>query len=402
MKLRNVFLLALCQALCLAGPSAVVLLSGIVGAELAPNPALATLPISLAVVSTALASIPGALLMRRIGRRAGFILGALIAAGGALLAAFAITQRSFPLLCLAVFLIGQNSAFVLQYRFAAAESVEATRSGRAVSFVLLGGILAGFIGPEVAKRSITLLPTLYAGSFISLAVLYGIAIVIMLFLQDTRAPKVVGEIAGRPLREIVRQPNYQVALLAGVASYGLMNFIMTATPVHMHSTGFSLSDTAFVIQSHIIAMYLPSLVSGFLIERLGSVRIMQAGALLMMGCTIGGLLSVQLPGYWTALVLLGLGWNLLFVGGTVLLTTTYRPEERFKTQASNDFLIFAVQAISSFSAGWLLLSTGWDNINWLGLGIMAIAFTVILLQRNRISKSQPSPVATIPPVGAGK
>lgn len=386
MKSRNVLLLALCQALCLAGPSAVVLMSGIVGADLAPNPALATLPISLGVVSTALASIPGALLMRRIGRRAGFILGALIAGAGALLAVAAITQRSFPLFCLAVFLIGQNSAFVLQYRFAATESVDASQSGRAVSLVLLGGILAGFIGPEVAKRSVSWLPTLYAGSFASLTILYAFAIVIMLFLQDMRPAKSISEIAGRPLGKIVRQPNYQVALLAGVASYGLMNFIMTATPVHMHSTGFSISDAAFVIQSHIIAMYLPSLVSGFLVERFGTVRIMQAGALLMMGCTVAGLLSVQLPGYWTALVLLGLGWNLLFVGGTVLLTTTYRLEERFKTQASNDFAIFAVQAAASFSAGSLLLSTGWANMNWLGLGIMAVAFAVILWRKDLITK----------------
>jgi len=389
MRSRNVFLLALSQALGMSGPSIVVLLSGIIGADLAPNPSLATLPISLGVVSMALTSIPGALLMRRIGRRNGFVLGALVAASGALLAALAISQRNFALFCLAIFLIGQNNAFVLQYRFAAAESVEPSHSGRAVSFVLLGGILAGFLGPEIGKRAQAWLPAgLYTGSFVALAILYAIAIVILFFLRDIRPPK-VGEVAGRPLSVIARQPNYLVAVMAGVASYGLMNFIMTATPLHMHETGFSLDNTAFVIQSHIIAMYLPSLVSGLLVERLGAARIMQAGALLMLGCTVVGLFSVQLLGYWSALVLLGLGWNLLFVGGTVLLTTTYRPEERFKTQASNDFTIFAVQAVSSFSAGSMLSSTGWDNINWLGFSIMLAALGIILLHHKQIAQARP-------------
>jgi MFS family permease len=213
MRSRNVILLAFCQALGMSGPTIVVLLSGIIGADIAPNPSLATLPISLGVVSMALASIPGAPLMRRIGRKRGFIIAALIAAAGALLAALAISQRNFPLFCLAIFLIGQNNAFVLQYRFAAAESVDQNRAGRAVSLVLVGGILAGFIGPEVAKRTQGLLPGLYAGSFAALAVLYLIAIAILLFLQDVRPAKseIIG--SGRPLGEIARQPNYQVALL---------------------------------------------------------------------------------------------------------------------------------------------------------------------------------------------
>lgn len=398
MRSRNVLLLALCQAIGMCGPSIVVLLSGIIGEDLAPTPALATLPSSLGVLSMALTSIPGALLMRRIGRRKGFMLAAAIASAGAVLAMLAINQRSFPLLCLAVFLIGQNNAFVLQYRFAAAESVEPQHSGRAVSLVLLGGILAGFIGPAIGDKAQDLLPTLYAGPFAVLAALYALAIVILFFLRDVLPPKETETVAGRPLGAIVRQPNFQVALLAGVASYGLMNFIMTATPLHMHGTGFSLTATALVIQSHIIAMYLPSLVTGFLVERLGTLRIMTAGALLMAGCTIAGLFSTEFAGYWIALVLLGLGWNLLFVGGTVLLTNTYRPEERFKTQAANDFTIFAVQAVSSFSAGSLLYATSWDVMNWLGLGLMVLTLAVIFLQRRRIlDPSPPTPL----PLGEG-
>ncbi len=380
MRLRNVIVLALCQAIGMAGPSAMVLLGGIIGGELAPDPSLATLPISLGVVSMAIVSIPAAFLMRRIGRKAGFMLAVTVAAVGALLAAYAITAGSFLLFCIAGFLIGQNTAFMLQYRFAATESVEPQFSGRAVSFVLVGGILAGYIGPEIAQRAQGLLPTLYVGSYVVLAGVYGIGLVILLFMHDIRPPKIDNQSAGRPLGNIMSQSNYLVALMAGVASYGLMNFIMTATPVHMHATGFTLDNTAFVIQSHIIAMYVPSLFSGFLVERLGTARIMQVGALLMIACTAVGLYAADLLGYWGSLVLLGLGWNLLFVSGTVLLTTTYTAEEGFKAQAGNDFTIFAVQALSSFSAGSLLISTGWDNINWLGMAIMVVALAIILLR----------------------
>ncbi|MCW5873494.1 MAG: MFS transporter [Anaerolineales bacterium] len=388
MRSRNVFLLALLQAIGMSGGSIVVLLTGIIGEGIAPTPQLATLPNSLGVVSTALFSIPAALLMRRIGRKAGFLLSLLVALAGAALAALAVSQGNFALLCAAVFLMGQHSAFVLQYRFAATESVPAEHSGRAVSLVLVGGILAGFLGPEIAKRAQHLLPVLYAGSFAALAGLYVLGLLLVLLYQNTSTKTEeasANKQPERPLGEIMRLANYQVAVLAGVASYGLMVFIMTATPLHMHGHGFSLDDTAFVIQSHIIAMYLPSLFSGFLIEKFGTLRIMLAGVLLMLFCNVTGLLSVELPGYWTALVLLGLGWNLLFVGGTVLLTSTYRPSERFKTQASNDFAIFAVQALSSFSAGSLLHGAGWDVMNWLGLGIMLVTGAMLLARRRQFS-----------------
>jgi MFS family permease len=368
----------------MAGPGTVVLLGGIIGADLAPDPSLATLPASLGIVSMALVSIPASLLMRRIGRKRGFILGNLIAISGALLAAYSVTQQSFFLFCFSIILVGQNGAFILQYRFAAAESVEPSHAGRAISLVLIGGILAGYLGPEIAQRSQNLLPIQYTGSFVALAVLYAVAILILSIMQDIRAPKLNGEPKGRSLSVIARQPTFAVAVLAGVVSYGLMNFIMTATPIHMHATGFNLQDTAWVIQSHIVAMYLPSLITGFLVERFGTLRIMLAGTLLMLGTNFVAMLGVDLNNYWGALVLLGLGWNLLFVGGTVLLTTTYRPEERFKSQAANDFTIFTMQAISSFSAGAVLSSAGWMVINWFALSILLLAGLVFLLQRKSI------------------
>ncbi|MEX2144664.1 MAG: MFS transporter [Anaerolineales bacterium] len=386
MHLRNVILLALCQALGMAGPGTIVLLGGIIGAQLAPNPGLATLPASLGVVSMALMSIPASLLMRRIGRKRGFMLGFLLAAIGALLAAYAIAQQNFALFCVAILFIGQNSAFILQFRFAAAESVGAPFAARAISMVLLGGIAAGYLGPELAQRSQSWLPAgLYTGSFVALAVLYVGAIVLLSLLRDIRPAKIEGELAGRPLGQIARQPAALTAVLAGVVSYGLMTFVMTATPVHMHSTGFDLGSTAWVIQSHIIAMYAPSLFTGFLLERLGTLRIMLAGTLLMIGSNTVALLGVDLMHYWGALVLLGLGWNMLFVGATVLLTTVYRPQERFKVQAANDFTIFAMQAISSFSAGAVLNSTGWLTINWFALSLLLVAGLLFLLQRKSIA-----------------
>lgn len=386
MKSRNLPILVFAQALCLSGPPAVVLLGGIIGQGMAPNPALATLPISLMILGVALTTIPAALLMRRIGRRKGFMLAAGVAAGGALLAAFAIAQSNFGLFCLSAALIGSNGAFVQQYRFAAAESVDEQFAGRAVSLVLVGGIFAGYLGPEIARRTAGWLPMGdYTGSFVSIALLYAAAIVALSFLRDVAPPSEIDYSSGRPLGEIVRQPNYLVAVLAAAASYGVMSFIMTATPVHMHGGGFDLNQTTLVIQSHIVAMYLPSLITGFLVDRLGLYRIMLAGSLLMIGCSALAIVSVEFFQYWGALVLLGLGWNLLFVGGTVLLTHTYSLAERFKTQASNEFTVFSIQALASLSAGAMLISQGWVVMNVLSIGVLAVTFFVVVSRRRAIT-----------------
>lgn len=386
MKSRNLPILVIAQALSMSGPPAIVLLGGIVGAQLAPSLALATLPISLMVVGVALSTVPASLLMRRIGRRKGFMLAAGLAAAGALLSAWALIQGSFLFFCLGTVLVGANGAFVQQYRFAAVESVDDEFAGRAVSFVLVGGIFAGYLGPEIAKRTQTLFSeTLFMGSFLSVAVLYTLAILLLSLLRDVAPPKELARGTGRALGEIARQPNYLVAVLAGAASYGVMSFIMTATPVHMvGGEGFSLDQTALVIQSHIMAMYLPSLITGFLLERLGLFRIMVIGALLMIACSGLAIVSVAFIHYWGALVLLGLGWNLLFVGGTVLLTRTYRANERFQAQAGNDFTVFGVQAMASLSAGSLLYSTNWTIMNLLSILVLATTLSVVLQQRRAL------------------
>jgi MFS family permease len=384
---RNIPILSASQALAGAGPTMVLLLGGIIGTTIAPAPSLATLPISLLIVGVALFSIPASMIMRKVGRKRGFMGAALVASLAALLAAYAISISDFFLFCLATLFIGSNGAFVQQYRFAASESVQSNYAARAVSVVLFGGILAGFLGPEVARLTQDILPAgLYTGSFVALALIYALVIIIVGFM-DKIIPgeaEIIGE--ERPLKAIVVQPTYMVAVLAGVVSYGVMSFIMTATPVQLHQLdGYSLDATAFVIQSHILAMYMPSLFTGFLLERLGLLRVMLAGVLSLVASVLLSLTVHEYMGYWGALVLLGLGWNFLFVGGTVLLTRSYLPPERFKAQAINDFTVFGTQALASLSAGTVLYLANWYVLNLIILPLLFMTFVAILLLRRQIS-----------------
>jgi MFS family permease len=392
MRVRNVVILSISQAVGMAGITMVILLGGILGADLAPRPAWETLPIALMVVGVALFAIPAALLMRRIGRRRGFLLGAAVAGLASLLAAYAVARGSFPLLCASTLFLGVNTAFVQQYRFAATENAEPRLAGRAVSFVLLGGILAGYFGPLLAQRTRDWLPMgAYTGSFASLAILYAGVVVLMLFFRDGALQPV--EVAGgeRPLGEIARQPLYRTAVLAGAVAYGVMTFVMTATPIHLHKLhGYTLQQTSLVIQSHIVAMYLPSLFTGLLLERLGVLRVMVAGLASMVAAALLGALSHDLPLYWAALVLLGLGWNLLFVGATVLLTRSYLPAERFKAQAANDFAIFGVQATAALLAGTVLFYTNWQILNLAVMPILALTLAAVVLLRRQMA---PAPAA---------
>ncbi|MCI0518967.1 MAG: MFS transporter [Chloroflexi bacterium] len=384
MNWRNVILLSLSQALG-AGPAVVVLLGGIVGSELAPSPTWATLPVSLMVVGVALAAIPAALIMRRFGRRNGFTLSAITAAAAALLSAYAIARGDFALFCLGAVFIGTNSAFVQQYRFAAAESVDPRLAGRAVSFVLLGGVLAGFFGPELGRRAVNLLPVQYAGSFASLAAVYLAVALVMRLFQDMAPPAAAAAGGERPLRQIAAQPLFLAAVLAGAVSYAVMSFVMTATPVELHRIHtYSLDETAWVIQSHIIAMFLPSLFTGLLMERLGVWRVLAAG-LACMFATVGiGLVSRELMHYWWALVLLGVGWNFLFVGATVLLTRSYQPAERFKAQAANEFAVFAAQALASLSAGAVIFQANWEMLNLINIPFLLLVAAALWWAQKKV------------------
>lgn len=377
--MRNVGVLAAGQVIGLAAAPLVILVGGIVGGEMAPTPTLATLPIAMMVVGTAVSSVPAALLMARIGRRAGFMLGALVGSLGCMVAARAIADDSFVGFCSATFLIGFNLAFVQQYRFAAMESVATELAGRAVSWVLLGGVVGGLLGPELGRLTRTSMSIEYVAPFLILGVLHSaLGLLFAAGLRDLRPEKETDAAAARPLRTIVAQPAFRTALVAGVVAYGVMSLIMTATPVSMHVLdGHSVDATAFVIESHIVAMYLPSLITGLLITRYGAPRIMFAGGLAFSVATGLALAGQTWAFYLSALIALGAGWNLIWVGATVLLGQTYRPAERFRVQALNDFVVFAMQATASLSAGAILHSVGWRAL--VAFALPAVALVLILV-----------------------
>ena len=386
---RNVLLLAAGQALGGSGIAMTVFAGGLVGAELAPAAGLTTLPVTLMVIGVAAGSAPAALLMRRIGRRAGFSAASLAAAGAAALAAAGIARGSFALFCAAMVLIGGNAAFIAQYRFAAAESVAAGQVDRAVSFILVGGIVSGLLGPQLgaAARDWSAAGA-FAGSFLALAGVYLVTAGLLRMLERTEPARLqeVGE--ERPLRVIARRPAFRLALLAGAVSFGVMSFLMTAAPVSMHHLDrHSLAATSVVIQAHIVAMYAPSLLAGLLFPRLGLLRVMGLGALALLGSVAAGLCGRSLPLYLASMILLGVGWNFLFSSGTALLTRSYLPAERFKVQAANDSAIFGFQSIASLSAGLVLLRAGWATMNLLALPVVALMLAALLGSRRAIAGS---------------
>jgi len=381
----NRTLITLTLAACVAqtGAPMVVLLGGIVGAGLAPVPGLATLPVALMIVGTAMTTIPASLLMRRMGRKFGFIFAACYAAFGGLLAALAIVNDGFWLLCVATFLVGSHNAFVQQYRFAVAESVPKERLGRSLSVLMLAGVVAAYIGPKLATELQSAVSVhLYAGSFLGLTgLMIAAAGVLTFYVPNTPVSATQGG-DGRPLLEIAKQPNFQLALASAVAAWSIMSLLMTATPVAMHEVdGFNMPDTAFVIQSHIMAMFLPSLVTGFLIDRFGAPTMIFCGAVILAACLIVGYTDHQLIHYWWSLVLLGVGWNFMQLGGTALLTTTYQPSEQFKVQAFNDFTVFALQAVAALSSGYLLLNLGWHFLIYFSAPLLVLPLVLLVVRR---------------------
>jgi len=384
--MRHVWLLALAHALCASGAFIVVLLGGILGSQLAPAPALSTLPLSAMVVGLAAATLPAALAMQRFGRKRSFQVSALLAAGACLLAAQAIVNGSFWQFCGAMLILGANNAVVMQYRFAAVEFVPPERAGQAVATVMLGALAAAWVGPELAVRAAGLSEAArYAGSFQAGSALYvGALLVLVAMPRHERRLSATGG-RGRPLGAIIRQPAFIVAVLAGLVSYAVMSFIMTATPVSMHVLDHhGEHDTKWVIQSHLLAMYLPALVSGRIVGRIGPRPTMFIGTVIMMGCVaIAVLGGREVVHYWWALVLLGAGWNLLFVAGTTLLTTTYRPAERFRAQAVNEFVVFGSQAVASLLAGLAIITIGWEQLNLASLPLLAAMLVGIVLTRGK-------------------
>jgi MFS family permease len=376
---RIVFLLALCQALAMTGNSILGTTAAIVGNLLTADKALSTLPVALQMTGTMLATVPAALLMARIGRRGGFWTGAAIGVAGAAIATLAIFADSFTMFCAGTMLIGANTGFVQQYRFAASEAADDAFRSKAISLVLAGGVVSGLFGPETAKWSRDLFaPVMFAGCYAIIAALYLASAVLLCLvrLPKPAAPALCR--GGRPLVEIATQPIFVVAAVAGMVGYGVMSALMTVTPIAMLGCGFAFVDAAFVIQWHSLGMYLPSFITGHLISRLGVTTILLVGAGLLLVCCGTNLMGVAELNFWSALVLLGIGWNFLFVGATTLLTRAYDAHEKAKVQALNDFLIFGAVALSSFSSGALLTGFGWSMVQLAVLPFVVVATTAVL------------------------
>jgi MFS family permease len=374
--MRNVWTLTVAQGFAACGTFTLFSFGGIVGTEIAPLPELATLPVSLAVAGVASMSIPAALLMQRVGRRPAMVGSAWVAVAAALLCAWAIAHADFALLCVGGFLLGCNMSFVQQYRFAATEFVAPELAGRAVATVMLGTLGAAIGAPLIGTLASRLggWPE-FTGSFVVLSGLCAIAALVLMRLDDAPPPPAVRHPRARPLREILRQPAYRVAVLSGLVAYAVMSFIMTATPISMHvHDGFSSGQTTTVISAHLLGMYLPSLATPLLVRVLGLRGMLLAGIAAMGLCVgVSVLVGHAFVHYFAGLVLLGLGWNLVFVAATTLLTTTYSSEERFRAQGFNDFAIFGSQATASLLAGTAIENLGWSALNLASVPLLLLA-----------------------------
>ena len=379
----NLGCLFFAQIIFVSGSVLFVTMGGIIGSTLATDPKFATLPLSLLVLGTAAATIPAALLMRRVGRRAGFVFAASLGAASAWFAAQALIDGDFMRFCAGAVGIGMSMAFSQQFRFAAAENVTADRVSQAVSFILLGSVAAAFLGPALAAMSDHRDPDSPFHLALSWLVwLYLAAAAVCLLYRDKMSNTDAGNSpTARKLSSIVLQPAYLLALLAGVVGQGVMTFIMTAAPLSMHAhDGYSLAETSNVIRAHVLAMFLPSLVSGVLVAQFGVRRMMMAGVLCLLTTVVIGTQGQAYLHYWWAMVLLGLGWNLLYIGGTTLLVTTYSASERFGAQAVNEFSVFGMSAAASLGAGALMHAYGWASVLVISLPaiiavIAALAFS---------------------------
>jgi MFS family permease len=376
---RDIFLLACCQGLLLVNSSGLISMSALIGYGLADTKAFATLGATTYVLGSAVATMPASLWMGRVGRRRGFMAGAAINIAGCALAAVALYAASFPLFCVATAVIGVYNAIGLQYRFAAAEVAAPEFRAKAISLVLAGGIVGGFVGPATTRLGRDAFATPFLGSFLLLAV--------VAVQSRVRVPAPTPEErggGGRPLSVIVRQPTFVVAVLSGALGYGIMNLLMVATPLAMSFCSLPYAAAATVIQWHVVGMYGPGFFTGGLIRRFGVLNVILAGVVLVGGCVAVALNGNTLAHFVAALVLLGVGWNFMYTGGTTLLTETYRPAEKAKTQGANDFAVFATMGVSSFSSGALVSLAGWERMNVAALPVLAIvAVAVLWLARRR-------------------
>ena len=357
----------------------IVLVGGLSGLLLAPDPAFATLPVALNVVGLGLCTYPASTIMRRIGRRAGFALASAVGGLSAIAAALSVMAGSFSGLCIACAVLGANQAFVHQYRFAAAENVPPSRVSQAISLLLLVSLVSALAGPELGRHGRDWVDDApFAGAFFGLAVIHFLAAFLLVGYRDAGVKRETSDGEERPLRSILAQPSYIIAVAAAALSYAVMTMMMTAAPISMHALhGFGIDITAWAIEGHVLAMFLPSLITGTLVARFGVYVVMAAGVALLAGAVTVAWLGQSAPHFMTGLVLLGVGWNSLFTAGSTLITTTYRHSERFKAQGLNDLIVFGTMAILTLAAGVLLELVGWRGLLLCTLPFLAAMLAIL-------------------------
>ena len=388
---RNVLVLSGCQATLQTSGITIVAITGLAGYALAADKSLATVPLTCYVVGSAISTVPASLLMNAIGRRGGFQVGAAIGMFGAAICAAAIWLASFWLLCAGMTVMGIYTAFGKYYRFAAADAAEVSFRAKAISLTLAGGLIGGFFGPEIAKRTTGALEgdLTYFVPYLSLIIVCFLAGLMLTRLDIPTLSAEERRESGRPLAQIMAQPVFIVAALAAMLSYGIMNLMMTSTPLAMRAHEHHFNDAAFVLQWHMVGMFAPSFFTGTLINRYGVLNVILVGCGLMLLCIVAALTGTTVINFWTSLFLLGIGWNFMYVGGSALLTEAHAPAERAKTQAANDFLVFLTMAISSASSGLLLNKSGWHAVNYGSIPflLVAAAATVWLMWQRRAAPS---------------
>ncbi len=384
---RNVAILSAAQALLFTNNVTLIALNGLVGYQLAVDKSFATMPVTTQIIGSALLAMPASHLMQRIGRRAGFLVGTLCGFVGGAIASYGVyinNAHSMAILCFGTFILGIYGAFGQFYRFAAADAATSDFKAKAISLVVAGGLVGGIVGPALSKWTRHLSATEFLASYISLM---AFCVLTALLLSQLRIPKTASATtlsAPRSLSEIALQPVFIVAVMSSAIGYGVMNLLMTATPLAMGICGYPYNDAANVISAHVIAMFLPSFFTGDLIKKFGVLQIMLVGVALMFVCLGVSLSGVSVAHFWWSLVILGLGWNFMFVGGSTLVTESYRPEEKAKVQGLHDLLVFCMTATSSFASGLLLKANGWAILNYVAapfLIIVTIAMLWMLMQR---------------------
>lgn len=389
---KNVALLCATQALLFTNNTILIAINGLAGFALASDKSLATLPVTSYVIGAALTTLPVSHLMRRIGRVNGFTIGTLIGIIGALICGYAVYSHDFWMLCAGTLVMGIYNASGQYYRFAAADIASTDFKSKAISLVMAGGLVGGVLGPQTSKFTKDILPAEFLGSYLALIGFCVIALALQRMMSIPRLTAAEQKDQGRPLREIARQPAFLVAVLSGMVGYGVMNLLMTATPLAMKSCEHPFSDAAFVIQWHVIAMFAPSFFTGSLIKRFGVRSILFTGVLLSLACVAIALMGVEVMHFWVALMLIGVGWNFMYLGGTTLLTETHTPSERAKVQGANDMAIFITMAISSASSGWLFSARGWEVMNYGAIPFLVLTGVAILFFGRNHRPMAPEPI----------